>query len=185
MKVYEDIYKVNGKTKIRKYVLVEDLLKNVDRLKEVLFCICDEKGVCTKADIKWRFEDFGNFTDSKQRAVNKVCNEVLEDNSQGEVLKKKALKLGQETPDTSKGCGKEIKLHSKVKANCGDYIMSWDRDVFCDDCSLDTSKGCGNVISEEEQFETELGDLYTVKIVCGKEYDGEIMLCNDCKGGGE
>lgn len=33
-----------------------------------------------------------------------------------------------------KGCGKEIKLHPKVKANCGDYVMSWDKNVYCEEC---------------------------------------------------
>lgn len=35
---------------------------------------------------------------------------------------------------STKGCGKVIELHPKVKAKCGEYIMSWDREVYCDNC---------------------------------------------------
>ena len=33
-----------------------------------------------------------------------------------------------------KGCGKEIDLGQGIMAKCGEYVMSWDRDVYCDEC---------------------------------------------------
>ncbi len=42
-----------------------------------------------------------------------------------------------------KGCGKTIKLHPKVKAKCGDYVMSWDKYVYCEECDkVDKSEYC-------------------------------------------
>ena len=36
--------------------------------------------------------------------------------------------------DTFKGCGKVIGLGMEIKAKCGEYVMSWNRNVYCDEC---------------------------------------------------
>jgi len=60
-----------------------------------------------------------------------------------ESLKKRISEISKEISDmrecsakakSTKGCGETIRLHPKVKAKCGEYIMSWDREVYCDNC---------------------------------------------------
>jgi len=45
---------------------------------------------------------------------------------------------------------------------------------------LSSKKGCGRVILQEEECESDMGVFITAEIICGKEYDGEIILCEEC-----
>ena len=33
-----------------------------------------------------------------------------------------------------KGCGKELNPVADVIIKCGDYVMSWDKVVYCEEC---------------------------------------------------
>ncbi len=78
-------------------------------------------------------KSFGECKEDTKKAPCKNCGSV-------KGLHPIILGCQKFIPDTKKapkGCGKEIELHPKVKAKCGEYIMSWGRNVYCDECEED------------------------------------------------